>query len=92
MGRRIFFHELTFFKSTNLWITLSFCILHSPDVTTLSLDVLDVLALISSGNVSSCSIYISVSPSRSSKFYIRMNNNIVDSIETGRIVIADLLP
>ena len=27
-----------------------------------------------------------------SKFYIRKNNNIVDSIETGRKVIAHLLP
>ena len=26
------------------------------------------------------------------KFYIRRNNNKVNSIETGRIVIADLIP
>ena len=29
---------------------------------------------------------------RARKFYIRRNNNKIDSIETGHIVIADLLP
>ena len=37
-------------------------------------------------------VYLSIYEVATRKFYIRRNNNKVDSIETGRMVIAHLLP
>lgn len=61
------------FLSTNLWVNLSsFCHLRSSGVAIVPLDILDVLALKSLGNVSSGSVSFLASPS---EFYEYDSNN-----------------